>query len=162
MRARSLLTGSKGHRAVTSSEVPSAKAAVTRSGYCSPCFTVFWAGSMVRRLTLDFSGASRAAPAAIQLRSRRDSGPPLRLPLPPVRGGVAYGFQQQQGVARVVGGEAPAARLAQQPLVVGGRVGAEERQTEAVLALDGAVTGAGVAAEAAEQGDDVTAEKRLF
>src|SRR5262249_61453113 len=73
-------------------------------------------------------------------------------------GGLAGGLGQQQAVAGLVQIEAPAAGLAQQALMIAGRVGPEERQAEAVLPLDGAVTGAGVAAQAAEERDDVAAE----
>jgi hypothetical protein len=56
--------------------------------------------------------------------------------------------------------EPAAAVLVAQPIVIEGGVGTEQGEAETVLPLDGAVAGAAVAAQPAEDGGNVPAEAR--
>src|SRR5262249_45426068 len=72
------------------------------------------------------------------------------------RGGRLAGALAQQEAGGGVGqAQARPAGLAEQAEMIEVGVGAEQRQLEAVLALDGAVAGAAVAAELAEQAGNV-------
>jgi hypothetical protein len=71
------------------------------------------------------------------------------------------GFNSGQTAIRVDAIQAPAQAAARQGLVVLLPARAEQRQAEAALALEGAVARAGVAAQVAEQGDDMALEGHL-
>src|SRR5690349_10684385 len=73
-------------------------------------------------------------------------------------GDAACRLQQKETHVRIGGVQASTAELAEQAGVIEGGVGSEEGEAKAVLPLDRPVTGAGVAAEAAEDRLDVPAE----
>src|SRR5262249_46832414 len=70
-------------------------------------------------------------------------------------------LEKQQAAIGIKSAETPATGIAEKPFVVGGRFGAKQRQAEAILPLDSAVTDARVAAEAAEKRNHMPAEQRL-
>src|SRR5262249_24511452 len=73
-------------------------------------------------------------------------------------GNAAGRLHEQEALRRGGGKDAPAARLAGDGLMVEGGVKAEQRQLEAVLPARLAVTAAGIAAELAQDGDDLGLE----
>src|ERR1700722_7335550 len=76
-------------------------------------------------------------------------------------GNTAGGLEQQETSVGVEDVDSSSAGLAQQAFMIERRIGGEQGETEAVLALDCAMTGAAVATETTEEGNDVTAEPRL-
>jgi hypothetical protein len=75
--------------------------------------------------------------------------------------GLAGRFEKQQAGIRIERVDAPAARIAQKSIVIESGFHPEQAQTKAILPLHRAVAGARVAAELAENRDDVPAEERL-
>ena len=71
---------------------------------------------------------------------------------------LAGGLEQEEAGVGVGAVDAPAFEVVRQGDVILFGVVAEERQTKTALALERAVTGAGVAAHAAEQAHDVPLE----
>src|SRR5436309_838855 len=73
-------------------------------------------------------------------------------------GELPGGLEKEQATVGIERIDPPAQGLARQSGVVASGIGAEERETEAVLPLERSMTGTGVATRLAEQAHDVTLE----
>src|SRR5262245_44665328 len=75
---------------------------------------------------------------------------------------ASRGLQEQETGVGIGEVQPPAAELAPQPVVIEGRVGAEQGQAKAATPLYGSVAGAAVATQSAEHRRDVPAEPWRF
>ena len=81
--------------------------------------------------------------------------------LAPFMRDLPRGLQEQQARIGIVQIQASAGELTHQSMMIESWIRPEERQAKPVLPLDGAMAGAGVAAQLAEDGHDMPAELRF-